>query len=45
MKGLAASEETDRLPAQWRLVRKTPLSVPGLGAERHLVFIAKAGGG
>lgn len=43
MKGVAASEETDRLPPAWRLVRKTPLTVPGLNAERHLVIIARAG--
>jgi 16S rRNA (guanine527-N7)-methyltransferase len=45
MKGVAASEETDRLPQEWCLVRKTPLTVPDLDAERHLVFIARAGGG
>ena len=43
MKGVAANEETDRLPTAWRLVEKTPLNVPGLGAERHLVIIARAG--
>jgi 16S rRNA (guanine527-N7)-methyltransferase len=43
MKGVAASEETDRLPAAWRVVEKTPLMVPGLDAERHLVIIARAG--
>jgi len=43
MKGLAASEETDRLPAEWRIVEKTPLTVPGLDAERHLVIMARAG--
>ena len=43
MKGVAASDETDRLPAAWRLVEKRPLHVPGLGAERHLVVIARAG--
>jgi 16S rRNA (guanine527-N7)-methyltransferase len=43
MKGVAASEETDRLPAEWRVVEKTPLTVPGLDAERHLVIIARAG--
>jgi 16S rRNA (guanine527-N7)-methyltransferase len=43
MKGVAASDETDRLPAAWRLVEKTPLTVPGLGAERHLVIIARVG--
>ena len=43
MKGVAASEETDRLPAAWRIEKKEPLQVPGLDAERHLVFIARAG--
>ena len=43
MKGVAASDETDRLPAAWRVLDKTPLSVPGLGAERHLVIIARVG--
>lgn len=43
MKGVAASEETGRLPAAWRVVGKTPLMVPGLHAERHLVIIARAG--
>lgn len=43
MKGVAASEETDRLPAAWRVIDKMPLEVPGLGAERHLVIIARAG--
>jgi 16S rRNA (guanine527-N7)-methyltransferase len=43
MKGVAANEETDRLSPEWRIVRKLPLSVPGLHAERHLVFIKRAG--
>ena len=43
MKGLAASKETDRLPAEWRVLERTPLTVPGLDAERHLVIIARAG--
>ena len=43
MKGLAASEETERLPSAWRVLEKTPLSVPGLNAERHLVIIVRAG--
>ena len=43
MKGVAGAEETDRLPQQWRLEKKEPLHVPGLDAERHLVFIARAG--
>jgi 16S rRNA (guanine527-N7)-methyltransferase len=43
MKGVAAAEETDRLPAAWRVVEKVALTVPGLDAERHLVVIARAG--
>jgi 16S rRNA (guanine527-N7)-methyltransferase len=43
MKGVAASDETDRLPAAWKVLDKLPLTVPGLGAERHLVVIARAG--
>ena len=43
MKGVATSEEAGRLPPAWRLIRKTRLTVPGLDAERHLVFIARAG--
>lgn len=43
MKGVAANEETDRLPPAWHVEKKQPLAVPGLGAERHLVFIARAG--
>jgi 16S rRNA (guanine527-N7)-methyltransferase len=43
MKGVAGSEETDRLPSEWHVVEKTPLTVPGLDAERHLVIIARAG--
>lgn len=43
MKGIAGSDETGRLPAEWRVLEKTPLAVPGLDAERHLVVIARAG--
>lgn len=43
MKGVAGSDETGRLPAEWRVLEKTPLAVPGLDAERHLVVIARAG--
>lgn len=43
MKGVAASQETGRLPAAWRVVEKRALTVPGLDAERHLVIIARAG--
>lgn len=43
MKGIATNEETDRLPEPWRLEKKEPLHVPGLNAERHLVYIVRAG--
>jgi 16S rRNA (guanine527-N7)-methyltransferase len=43
MKGVASKAETDSLPPEWRLVRKLALSVPGLQAERHLVFIKRTG--
>nr|WP_314623715.1 16S rRNA (guanine(527)-N(7))-methyltransferase RsmG [uncultured Noviherbaspirillum sp.] len=43
MKGVAASEETGRLPAAWKVLDKVPLTVPGLKAERHLVIIGRAG--
>lgn len=43
MKGVAAQEETGRLPAEWTLLDKIPLQVPGLGAERHLLVIGRAG--
>lgn len=43
MKGVAASEETGRLPAAWKVLDKMPLVVPGLKAERHLVILGRAG--
>ncbi len=43
MKGVAASEETGRLPAAWKVLDKVPLVVPGLKAERHLVILGRAG--
>jgi 16S rRNA (guanine527-N7)-methyltransferase len=39
MKGVMPDEEIARLPAGWKAVEVRPLHVPGLGAERHLVFI------
>jgi 16S rRNA (guanine527-N7)-methyltransferase len=39
LKGTAPAEERERLPAPWKEVKLQPLAVPGLGAERHLVFI------
>lgn len=39
MKGVMPKEEIMRLPPGWKVVEVLPLHVPGLGAERHLVFI------
>lgn len=41
LKGVAPSEERERLPGQWKVTGLQPLQVPRLGAERHLVFIEK----
>ncbi|MES2117006.1 MAG: 16S rRNA (guanine(527)-N(7))-methyltransferase RsmG [Pseudomonadota bacterium] len=41
LKGVAPAEERERLPEPWKVSKLQPLEVPGLGAERHLVFIAK----
>lgn len=39
LKGVAPAEERERLPAAWKVSELRPLQVPGLNAERHLVFI------
>ncbi|TFW27208.1 16S rRNA (guanine(527)-N(7))-methyltransferase RsmG [Duganella callida] len=39
LKGTAPAEERERLPAPWKVQKLEPLQVPGLDAERHLVFI------
>jgi 16S rRNA (guanine527-N7)-methyltransferase len=39
MKGVLPKEEMARLPAGWKVAEVRPLSVPGLNAERHLIFI------
>ena len=44
LKGVAPSEERERLPEQWKVTGLQPLQVPRLGAERHLVFIEKNAG-
>ena len=41
LKGVAPSEERERLPQDWRVVDLQPLWVPRLEAERHLVFIER----
>jgi 16S rRNA (guanine527-N7)-methyltransferase len=43
LKGTAPPEEQERLPAEWKVSELRPLQVPGLQAERHLVFIEKSG--
>jgi 16S rRNA (guanine527-N7)-methyltransferase len=42
LKGQAASEELERLPEEWQIIRKTAVKVPGLNAQRHLVHITRA---
>ena len=42
MKGLHPYEEIARLPATHRVDRVVPVRVPGLDAERHLVFLRRA---
>jgi 16S rRNA (guanine527-N7)-methyltransferase len=42
LKGVAPPDEQERLPAQWKVSHLQPLQVPGLDAERHLVFITKS---
>jgi 16S rRNA (guanine527-N7)-methyltransferase len=42
LKGVMPNEEIARLPAGWEATGVRPLQVPGMNAERHLIFI-KAG--
>jgi 16S rRNA (guanine527-N7)-methyltransferase len=42
LKGTAPPEEQERLPKEWKVTKLAPLQVPGLDAERHLVFIQKS---
>jgi 16S rRNA (guanine527-N7)-methyltransferase len=42
MKGVAPAQEIERLPAGWAVTGVQPLQVPGLNAERHLVFVRRA---
>lgn len=42
MKGVAPLEEIGRLPTGWHVREVRPLQVPGLDAQRHLVFIKPA---
>ena len=42
MKGVAPAQEIERLPEGWQVKGVQALSVPGLHAERHLVFVKKS---
>lgn len=42
LKGQAPLEEIAGLPSGWRMKELTPLSVPGMDAQRHLVFIQRS---
>ncbi|MBG7622326.1 16S rRNA (guanine(527)-N(7))-methyltransferase RsmG [Herbaspirillum sp. AP02] len=42
LKGVLPQEEIDRLPAGWTVQQVQPLQVPGLDAERHLIFMERA---
>ncbi|WP_395404012.1 16S rRNA (guanine(527)-N(7))-methyltransferase RsmG [Pseudoduganella sp. UC29_106] len=41
LKGTAPADERERLPEPWKVSELRALQVPGLDAERHLVFINK----
>ncbi|NHZ92580.1 16S rRNA (guanine(527)-N(7))-methyltransferase RsmG [Massilia sp. CCM 8733] len=41
LKGTAPADEQERLPSDWKVSELRPIQVPGLQAERHLVFIEK----
>jgi 16S rRNA (guanine527-N7)-methyltransferase len=41
LKGVAPPEEQQRLPQQWLVSELRQLKVPGMDAERHLVFIKR----
>lgn len=41
MKGVAPVDEIARLPVPWQVTEVRALQVPGLNAERHLVFIQR----
>lgn len=41
MKGLMPDAEISRLPADWTVVSRARLSVPGLDAQRHLIVLER----
>jgi 16S rRNA (guanine527-N7)-methyltransferase len=44
MKGVMPKDEIARLPEGWTVSEVRPLHVPGLNAERHLIFIREVNG-
>ncbi|WP_034303740.1 16S rRNA (guanine(527)-N(7))-methyltransferase RsmG [Herbaspirillum sp. RV1423] len=42
MKGVMPQEEIARLPPGWKVEKTQSLQVPGLDAERHLIFIERS---
>jgi len=42
MKGVMPEDEIARLPVGWKVSHTQPLHVPGLDAERHLIFIERS---
>jgi len=42
LKGVMPQEEIARLPAGWKVEKTEALNVPGLDAERHLIFIERS---
>lgn len=42
LKGTAPQEERERVPGDWKVQDLQALRVPGLDAERHLVFVRKS---
>jgi 16S rRNA (guanine527-N7)-methyltransferase len=42
MKGMMPQEEVARLPQGWKVSSVLPLAVPGMEAQRHLIFIERA---
>lgn len=42
LKGMSPGDEIKRLPAGWRVTQIRPLTIPGLDAERHLIFIQRS---
>jgi 16S rRNA (guanine527-N7)-methyltransferase len=42
MKGVYPEAELGRLPPEWRLVEAIPLTIPELGAARHLIVLERS---